>query len=349
MGKKNGLPKLQLKLSGKECRLLRESWSIVIIDNLNSQVINKFYQAISNDNIVIPDNKIRYYMVNASFSPVNEAESASKLSSNNASVDDLISDNTMINECTDFAELYQNIDETMVENSAFCNEVYENLLKIDRQLEITFPSIRHQAVAFTKILNKAILNLEDVKVIDPILKSIGKRHSRILSVNIEQFGALGAALLQTLKERFGTLFTSELEELWIKLYSYLANSLLVLGKDPVLITDEKIVSYYLNDEVEDSNFLSLSITSHHFSDSESESDDESSVEFEIPMATEDVAVETHTDEDATDPARKQVVKDKKKPSNTIMPHTVHKPRSVQHCEQPISQKKEKSPNSCAIM
>lgn len=102
-------------------------------------------------------------MINASFSPFNQPTFDNDSISNNERIDETGLDNIMNDESNEISRLYKTLDDTRVENLAFCNEVYENLLKIDQKVEIEFPSIRHQVVAFSKVLNKAILNLKNTK------------------------------------------------------------------------------------------------------------------------------------------------------------------------------------------
>ncbi|ODV80378.1 globin-like protein, partial [Suhomyces tanzawaensis NRRL Y-17324] len=125
-----------------------------------------------------------------------------------------------------------------VASSLFCRQFYSNLLSMDSNLEKLFPSIKHQAVSFAGVMSFAISQLENLSVLDDYLINLGKRHSRILGIEPANFELMGEALIQTFLERFGTRFTQELEVLWIKLYMYLANSLLQFGIDPIIKLNE---------------------------------------------------------------------------------------------------------------
>lgn len=121
-----------------------------------------------------------------------------------------------------------------IASSLFCRQLYSNLLSKDSSLEKLFPSIKHQAVAFAGVLSFTVSQLESLSTLDDYLENLGKRHSRILGIEPNMFELMGEALIQTFHERFGNKFNQELEILWIKLYLYLANSILQFGIDPIL-------------------------------------------------------------------------------------------------------------------
>lgn len=118
--------------------------------------------------------------------------------------------------------------------STFCSQLYSNLLTMEPDLEVAFPSLRHQAVAMAGVLSLAVNSLDNLSCLDAYFAELGNRHSRILGIEPSQFELLGEAFVQTFHERFGTRFTQELEILWIKFYMYLANTLLQFGMDPAL-------------------------------------------------------------------------------------------------------------------
>ena len=122
-------------------------------------------------------------------------------------------------------------------SSIFCHQFYGNLLYMEPSIESMFPSIRHQAVAFAGVLTMTVNNLENLSVLEAYLCSMGKRHARILAIEPPHFELMGMAFLKTIKDRFGVHSTLELEETWSRLYSYLANSILQFGIDPVLKID----------------------------------------------------------------------------------------------------------------
>lgn len=125
-------------------------------------------------------------------------------------------------------------------SSLFCHQLYDNLLEMKPELQVLFPSIKHQAIAFAGIMNAAINNLESLNVLDGILEQLGKTHARILGVQAPFFEVMGDALIKTFQDRFNKSqlgFTIELENCWINLFCFLANSILLNGDDPVLRYD----------------------------------------------------------------------------------------------------------------
>lgn len=133
-----------------------------------------------------------------------------------------------------FVEPKMGVRSNAFTSSLFCSQFYANLLSMEPSLEQMFPSTRHQAVAFAGVLTAAINNLENLQVLENFLNGLGKRHARILGIEPPHFELMGVAFLRTLQDRFGVHCTVELEDAWSKLYSYLANSILQFGIDPVL-------------------------------------------------------------------------------------------------------------------
>lgn len=123
---------------------------------------------------------------------------------------------------------------TISASSAFCSQLYSNLLAKAPELEVEFPSLRHQAVSLAGTMSLAINSLDNLSSLDDYLIELGNRHLRVLGTEPAQFELMGEALIQTFQERFGKRFTHELELLWIKFYMYLSNSLLQFGMDPLL-------------------------------------------------------------------------------------------------------------------
>lgn len=124
--------------------------------------------------------------------------------------------------------------QTISASSTFCSQLYLNLLSKAPELEVAFPSLRHQAVSLAGTMSLAINSLDNLSSLDEYLIELGNRHLRILGTEPAQFELMGEALIQTFQERFGKRFTHELELLWIKFYLYLSNSLLQFGMDPIL-------------------------------------------------------------------------------------------------------------------
>ncbi|QPG75985.1 hypothetical protein FOA43_003371 [Brettanomyces nanus] len=119
----------------------------------------------------------------------------------------------------------------------FCVQFYNNLIAMDGTIEEMIPSIRHQASAFAGVLNYAISTLENLSKMRDTLLNLGKLHSRILGIDSPYFKTMGEALMRTFRDWFGkdmSAFPLELEEAWIKLYCFLANSIIQGGIDPFI-------------------------------------------------------------------------------------------------------------------
>ena len=128
-------------------------------------------------------------------------------------------------------------EKTIVQGTAsafFCQQFYENLLGEYPELKVLFPSIKGQASSMAGILSLVISQLENLQRVHDILTSLGKRHSRIIGVEVTHYELVGNALIRTLQDRCGDKFTIELENAWIKLYSFMANLMLQAGEDPTL-------------------------------------------------------------------------------------------------------------------
>lgn len=119
----------------------------------------------------------------------------------------------------------------------FCIQFYNNLISMDPEIENMIPSIRHQASAFAGVITVAIGTLEDLSKMKESLLNLGHLHARILGIDSPYFKIMGEALIKTFQDWFGNSpesFPLELEEAWIKLYCFLANSIIQGGIDPVI-------------------------------------------------------------------------------------------------------------------
>ncbi|KAH3680921.1 hypothetical protein WICMUC_000064 [Wickerhamomyces mucosus] len=171
---------------------------------------------------------------------------------------------------------------TTISSSLFCVQFYNNLLTMDSNLEKMFPSIKHQAISFAGVLSTAIINLNNLKVLDDYLLNLGKRHSRILGIEPFYFELMGIALLKTFKDRFGNSFNLENEKCWARLYTYLANSILKFGIDPIIKLD---INYHIIPNNNTNNQLKKinSITSSLFDERSTISTSNTSI-YSIPQS-----------------------------------------------------------------
>lgn len=201
--------KVSLKLNKNEIELIRYTWNKMLLENLD-EGITGFPGAF------------------AGTSGITRGQNSSVVATNQTQA--VITGQTG----SKSLNYINRTSASTVASSLFCRQFYSNLLSMNSQLEKLFPSIKHQAVSFAGVMSFAISQLENLSTLDDYLINLGKRHLRILGIEPANFELMGEALIQTFHERFGTKFNQELEVLWIKLYLYLANSLLQFGIDPTL-------------------------------------------------------------------------------------------------------------------
>ncbi|SCW03847.1 LAFE_0H00320g1_1 [Lachancea fermentati] len=210
--------KIVLKLSSREIKLIRGSWSMMLNDDISGNKISSSFRKLINDLGLIPTtNKNR--------------------KTSTGSVRGVVSNLGIKMRSGGSSPAPAPINTSTIASSLFCAQFYANLLAMDSDLERMFPSIKHQAIAFAGVLTMAINNLENLSALESYLSDLGKRHSRILGIHTMHFELMGMAFLKTIQDRFGIHSSIELEETWSRLYSYLANSILQFGIDPILKID----------------------------------------------------------------------------------------------------------------
>lgn len=145
----------------------------------------------------------------------------------------------------------------------FCIQFYNNLMAMDPLIERLVPNIKHQASAFANVLSSTINTLDDLSKMKESLSNLGRLHARILGIDSPYFKTMGNALIKTFQDWFGNSpekFPIELEEAWIKLYCFLANSILQGGIDPI-IEYNNTSAFELNEEEESETADSFSVNS----------------------------------------------------------------------------------------
>lgn len=240
--------KIELKMTKKEKILIICSWNLILNDDLTDIDLKKFSHMTSmlekqpehehsRDNKRHLADKMMQDGVSSSNDDILDSfllgNNKDKYSSSSILTNSTSNSRTLpILRDTDFNR--KQYDDTNISKSLFCTQFYDNLINIDQQMEKTYPTLRHQAVAFTILLDSAVQNLNNIKKIDEQLKRTGKRHTRILGIDNGKFEVMGRAFIITLQDRLGDYFTTELDRIWSQLYSYLADTLLIYGVDPVL-------------------------------------------------------------------------------------------------------------------
>ncbi|SCU90074.1 LADA_0F01640g1_1 [Lachancea dasiensis] len=239
--------KVVLKFSQREVNLIRNSWTMMLNDDLAGDRFRSVVRQLWSDfgpaswgsssngpNSSVHHRKSAVPSVRSARNPstmINTSRvgsSATSISSSGPS--SLAKQQVAVTPA-------QSSNNSAFASSIFCRQFYGNLLYMEPAIETMFPSIRHQAVSFAGVLTMAVNNLDDLTTLEAYLSSLGKRHSRILAIEPPHFELMGMAFLKTIKDRFGYHSTLELEETWSRLYSFLANSILQFGIDPVLKVD----------------------------------------------------------------------------------------------------------------
>lgn len=64
----------------------------------------------------------------------------------------------------------------------FCEQFYTNLMASHAELASIFPSIKRQSVAVAGVFGLAISSLERIEEMDEFLRSVGKRHNRMIFI-----------------------------------------------------------------------------------------------------------------------------------------------------------------------
>jgi hemoglobin-like flavoprotein len=208
--------KISLKLKQSEIELLRKSWAIVTSNDARAtdNTLERAGSRSSNNSAL----KLSHTITN---------------SSNNSG----LTNNTGSNVTTPVSKGNQGFNTASFSSFLFCIQFYNNLIGMDAEIETLIPSIRHQASAFAGVISVAIGTLEDLSKMKESLLNLGHLHARILGIDSPYFKTMGNALIKTFQDWFGNSpesFPLELEEAWIKLYCFLANSIIQGGVDPVI-------------------------------------------------------------------------------------------------------------------
>ncbi|SCU81656.1 LAME_0B08042g1_1 [Lachancea meyersii CBS 8951] len=191
--------KMSLTLKPREIELARLSWSIL----LDNECSNEKYETFINKSLKKRKNGASHPTQNPQFFRTEGSNTA--IAGNDT--------------CSSFL---------------FGTQFLANILELAPELHDAFPTLKHAASAVTGVLMAAVNNLEDLSVLDEYLCGLGKRHSRILGVYAEHFRIAGAGFVKTLRDRFGFDMTRELEDIWLRVYLYLSNTMLQFGIDPVI-------------------------------------------------------------------------------------------------------------------
>lgn len=116
----------------------------------------------------------------------------------------------------------------------FITRLFSNLLAANGDLKQTFQNdsmVREHSLLFNDLLNYLIIYLDNIHRLDQFLDSFFKENSAIIH-EINYLEPMGAALIQTFRQWLGKgIFNTTQESLWVQIYIYLANTILIFTDD----------------------------------------------------------------------------------------------------------------------
>ena len=102
---------------------------------------------------------------------------------------------------------------------------YGRLFELDPSVKPMFKhDMTEQGKKLMKTINIAVEALDDVEPLVPTLKQMGADHAGYGVVD-RDYNVVGAALLWTLEQGLGEVFTDEVKNAWAAVYEVLANTM----------------------------------------------------------------------------------------------------------------------------
>ncbi|CAH2352132.1 hypothetical protein CLIB1423_05S06348 [[Candida] railenensis] len=117
----------------------------------------------------------------------------------------------------------------------FMNKLFANMIIANPKLHSLFNTeevVREQAKLFGEMVSFTMAYLDDTPVLHDCMSQFVKENPSIINLGINYIEPLGISLIQTFHQTLGKgKFSPQLEGLWVKVYLYLANSLLQSSND----------------------------------------------------------------------------------------------------------------------
>lgn len=111
---------------------------------------------------------------------------------------------------------------------------YRHLFTADPALRPLFKGdMQQQGKLLMTMLGAAVRILDRPDSLLPVLRSLGARHAQY-GVQDAHYATVGAALIQTLDDGLGALFTAELRAAWLALYGVVSTTMMAAAKDATL-------------------------------------------------------------------------------------------------------------------
>jgi hemoglobin-like flavoprotein len=102
---------------------------------------------------------------------------------------------------------------------------YSRLFELDPTLRALFKSdMIAQGRALMTMLRVAVLGLDRLEDLVPVVQSLGQRHATY-GVKAGDYATVGQALLDTLEIGLGSEFTAEVRAAWTEVYTVLATTM----------------------------------------------------------------------------------------------------------------------------
>lgn len=102
---------------------------------------------------------------------------------------------------------------------------YDRLFELDPELRHLFRAdIKIQGAKLMKMIDTAVGALDRLDSITSAVRDLGVRHVAY-GVRDRDYDTVGAALLWTLEEGLGDVFTREVRDAWAEVYGILANAM----------------------------------------------------------------------------------------------------------------------------
>ena len=102
---------------------------------------------------------------------------------------------------------------------------YQHLFTLDASLRPMFQhDIEQQGDKLMHALRFAVDSLEQPRELQSVLQSLGRRHAHY-GVQERHYDTVGLALMDTLGQLLGPVFTAEAREAWLAVYTHIADTM----------------------------------------------------------------------------------------------------------------------------
>jgi len=111
---------------------------------------------------------------------------------------------------------------------------YRHLFTADPSLRPLFKGdMQQQGALLMTMLGAAVRILDRPDSLLPVLRSLGARHAGY-GVQDAHYATVGAALIQTLTDGLGELFTDELRAAWVAMYGVVSSTMMAAAREAQL-------------------------------------------------------------------------------------------------------------------